>query len=583
MLDGILSAAQVEVLKEERRLLADVGTELAVQAVPEEERAPLALSVEQLDDLFLVVVVGEFNAGKSSLLNALIGDVVLDEGVTPTTSQIHVIKWGDVPTREVVGDGLERIQLPVSLLREVTLVDTPGTNALERRHEVLTGEFVPRSDLVLFVTSADRPISESERLFLNQVREWGKKVIVVVNKVDILRGEDAVGEVLAYIREHGEAILGFPPKVFPVSALRAEEAHSLGNAEDLVASGLPALEAYLRDVLDRGERVRLKMENPVGVAENLVQRRLDEVGDHRRLLTDDVAALADIERQLEVYSTDVRREFDLRLADIDGVLKALELRGMTFFDDTLRLGRLPQLFDRKALQEQFEEQVVADAPSDIEKKVESLIDWLVGSDLNQWQSVVQHVNKRRSAHADRLVGEVGSRFDYDRAGLLDTVGRSARESLGSYDQAAEARAMAESVQKAVAGTAIVEAGAVGIGATVAMLATTTAADVTGLAAAGLLAAIGLFILPTRRRRAKTELREKVALLRSTVMQGLNEQFEAEAQRGVARIRETIAPYSRFVRSETEHLEGQQSRLNGLADRLTLLRGRIAEVTADEPG
>ncbi len=556
MLDGILSASQVEVLKQERRLLSDVGAELAAQAVPEEERATLVSSVEQLDDLFLVVVIGEFNAGKSSLLNALLGDAVLDEGVTPTTSQVHVIRWGAEPAREAVDDGLARIQLPVPLLREVTLVDTPGTNALERRHEVLTGEFVPQSDLVLFVTSADRPLSESERLFLNRVREWGKKVVVVVNKVDILRSEDALGEVLAYIREHGEAILGIMPQVFPVSALCAEQARATANAEDLVASGLPALETFLREVLDRGERVRLKMENPVGVALNLVQRRLGDVRDSKRLLVDDVAALEEIERQLDVYSKDVRREFDLRLADIDGVLHALELRGVTFFDDTLRLGRLPQLFDRNLLQTQFEEQVVADAPAAIESRVESLIDWLVGSDLNQWQSVVQHVNKRRSAHADRMVGEVGSRFDYDRAGLLDTVGRSARESLSSYDRVAEAREMAEAVQKAVAGTAIVEAGAVGIGATVAMLATTTAADITGLAAAGLLAAFGLFILPNRRRRAKADLREKVGRLRSTVMKGLDRQFETEAQRGVARIRETIAPYSRFVRSESEHLDGQ---------------------------
>ena len=68
------------------------------------------------------------------------------------------------------------ITAPVEMLREINIVDTPGTNAVRREHEALTREFVPRSDLVLFITSADRPFTESERAFLQSIREWGKKV-----------------------------------------------------------------------------------------------------------------------------------------------------------------------------------------------------------------------------------------------------------------------------------------------------------------------------------------------------------------------------------------------------------------------
>ncbi len=75
----------------------------------------------------------------------------------------------------------------MEILRQCHLVDTPGTNALDRSHEALTTHYVPRADLVLFVTSADRPFSESERVFLEQIREWGKKVVVAVNKIDILK------------------------------------------------------------------------------------------------------------------------------------------------------------------------------------------------------------------------------------------------------------------------------------------------------------------------------------------------------------------------------------------------------------
>ncbi len=579
MLDGILTADQVAVLKEERGLLGDIGSELALQAVPDEDRAALAASVEQLDDLFLVVVVGEFNAGKSSLLNALVGEAVLAEGVTPTTSQIHLIRWGETDSRRELIEGVEEVHLPLPLLREITLVDTPGTNALERRHEALTEEYVPRSDLVLFVTSSDRPLSESERQFLQRVKQWGKKVVIVVNKVDILQSGDAVEEVLAYVREHGESILGVAPQVFGVSATQSLKARRdpSDGAQDV--GGLKALETYLRQVLDRAERVRLKLENPVGVAQNVMARADAGVEARLDLVADDISTLADINRQLDVFSSDIRREFGLRLSDIDTVLHGLELRGIDFFDDSLRLSRLPSLFDKEMLQNQFEEVVVAAAPAEIEQKVEDLIDWLVAADLNQWQAVVNHVNRRQSVHADRVVGEVGTRFDYDRAALLESLGRASKDSLASYDRALEARKMAEGVQKAVTGTALVEAGAVGLGATVALMASSTAVDVTGLAAAGLLAVVGLLILPVRRRQAKADLREKIGALRSKIMDGLSRQFDAEATKSLARIRETIGPYDRFVRAEQTLLEGQKARWTELGDRLTHLKDTIAAVTA----
>ena len=72
-----------------RRLLADLQAELAAVPATSADAATLAGAVRQLDELFLLVVVGEFNAGKSAFINALLGDRVLDEGVTPTTAQIH--------------------------------------------------------------------------------------------------------------------------------------------------------------------------------------------------------------------------------------------------------------------------------------------------------------------------------------------------------------------------------------------------------------------------------------------------------------------------------------------------------------
>ena len=571
MLEPILNADQKELLERERELLSDTQTALERNEVSVEDLRALTDSVAQLDELFLLVVVGEFNAGKSALINALLGSEVLAEGVTPTTSKIHHIGWGKELTREPMGPVGEKIMAPVETLRQLTIVDTPGTNALDRAHETLTTDYVPRADLVLFVTSADRPLSESERVFLEAIRQWGKKVAMVVNKVDILRSEDEVAEVVGYVSENSSRLLGLSPDVFAVSAKAAAEADDDATR---VVSGLPAVEAFLHGTLDSGELLRLKLGNPLGVAAHLVDDALQTVTGRIELLAEDRQTISDIEGQTETWTGDVRREFELRLADIDNVLHGMEQRGTEFFDDTVRINRLPKLFDKSELKNRFEAEVVGKAPEIVEAKVDSLIDWLVDSELGHWQNVVNHVNRRVTQHADRMVGEVGGRFEADRARLLDTVGRAARDGLASYDRTAEAQRMAEDVQKAVTSTAVLEVGAVGLGAAVALAASSTAADITGLTAAGLMAALGLFVLPHRRRRAKSDLKKKIATLRRELMSALTAHFDREAERGQHRLAETIAPYTRFVRSESERLTGERDDLSGLSDRIGEMSVRI---------
>jgi small GTP-binding protein len=576
MLEPILNTEQRELLDAERELLFDVSAGLEKSETATKDLNALSESIRQLDELFLLVVVGEFNAGKSALINALLDREVLAEGVTPTTSKIHHIGWGEELAREPMGLVGERIEAPVETLRQLTIVDTPGTNALDRAHEALTTDYVPRADLVLFVTSSDRPLSESERVFLETIRQWGKKVAMVVNKIDILRTQDEVSEVVTYVSENARRLLDIAPEIFPVSALKAAEAE---DEAARVASGLPALEGYLHDTLDSGELLRLKLGNPLGVASHLLVGTLEAVNRRLELLGDDLRTIDDIERQTEAWADDIRREFELRLSDIDNVLLEMEQRGMDFFDDTVRLARLPKLFDKSQLESRFTDEVVSNAPEKVEEKVDSMIDWLVDSALGHWQNVVNHVNRRVASHADRMVGEVGGRFEADRARLLETVGRAARDGLSSYDRAREARRMAEDVQKAVTSTAVLEVGAVGLGAAVALAASSTAADITGLTAAGLMAALGLFVLPNRRRQAKSELKRKIATLRSELVKALTAHFESEAARSRRRLEDAIAPYTRFVRSESEKLTGERDSLAALAERVGEMTARVSTLSS----
>jgi ABC-type transport system involved in cytochrome bd biosynthesis fused ATPase/permease subunit len=126
----------------------------------------------------------------------------------------------------------------------------------------------------------------------------------------------------------------------------------------------------------------------------------------------------------------------------------------------------------------------------------------------------------------------------------------------------------------VAGTALLQVGAIGLGAAVAALATTTFADVTGILAAGTLSVIGLLLLPARRREAREKLRKSVTEMRGQLIQTLTESFERELGRREQRLAEAIAPYTRFVRAEGDRLKGQREALVDIGSGLVSLRARI---------
>ena len=175
----------------------------------------------QLDDLFLIVVAGEFNSGKSAFINALLGDAELDTGVTPTTADVTILRYSDQKQTSRTSKGQLVVELPNPLLEDLSIVDTPGTNAILREHEELTTDFIPRSDLVLFVTSLDRPFTESERKFLESIRDWGKKIVIIINKTDIAENPQDLDKVKEFVVENAQKLLGVAPKIFAVSAREA--------------------------------------------------------------------------------------------------------------------------------------------------------------------------------------------------------------------------------------------------------------------------------------------------------------------------------------------------------------------------
>jgi hypothetical protein len=468
------------------------------------------------------------------------------------------------------------LTLPIEWLSEISIVDTPGTNAIIRSHEEITTLFVPKSDIVLFITSADRPFTESERQFLERIRDWGKKVVVVVNKIDILQDDKELEKVNNFVRDNANRLMGISPDIFPLSSRNALLSKQ-GKPKFWATSRFEPLENFIHDTLDDSGRLRLKLLNPLGVGAHLVQKYLEVITSRLELIKDDFDMISDVDSQLDLYQEDMKRDFSFRMADIENVLFEMEQRGDGYFDETFRLARVFDLINKDRIQREFESQVVGDTPQLIDQKVNELIDWLVDSDLRQWQSVNDHLAERRRIHKDRIVGDHGiGSFNYERDRLIDAVGREAQRVVETYDKASESKAIAENAQIAVATSAALEIGAVGLGTLVAILATTVAADVTGIILASFIAVLGLFIIPARRKMAKNELHEKISTLREQLTDTLRNQLENEIAHSLQRINEAIAPYTRFVRAERGILIETCDELERIQNDLERLKVEIEE-------
>ena len=228
---------------------------------------PMARAVEAFDRPLLVAVMGEFNAGKSSFVNALAGEAIAPVGVTPTTATINVLRHGPGGGRAIFHDGTARelpagtvngflsalgdeqaaavrqveIFAPLEALRRVEIVDTPGLNALRPAHERIARDFLVEADAIVWVFSAGQAAKATERDALALAHAAGKRVLGVINKVD-RAAPDEVQAVVAHVQTSlGDLV----ERVVPFSARTALEGRQLGNEALLESSGMPAVEAAL--------------------------------------------------------------------------------------------------------------------------------------------------------------------------------------------------------------------------------------------------------------------------------------------------------------------------------------------------
>jgi GTPase SAR1 family protein len=483
--------------------------------------------------------------------------------------------YGEEPSERVLGAFVTEKHLPVEFLRDIAIVDTPGTNSVVRQHQEVTEDFIPRADLVLFTTSIDRPLTESERQFLSYIQQWGKKIIIVLNKIDT-KDEAEVVEVTDFVDGKCQELLGFKPLIFPVSAKLALNAKLGGPPRDWTRSRFEALEDYIFHKLSERERLQLKLLSPLDSANTVAEKLQSEYAGKLDLLSEDTAKIARIEEQLEAARDEMGSNFQKFILRVDALVVELRDRGVDFLDRNMRVRNLGLLRSETRFREEFERAVLAEWREKLDETVGESVDWLVRNNMKLWNDTLEYFNTqvRKAQYDSQIVGRVGSQFVYQREEVHARIGRAADARVKSLDHREECRRVISSSMAALQQSFGLGAGAVGLGYVLATVFTTVALDVTGIAAATVLFATSFFILPYKRKRAIENFRAKTDALRAELRRAFESNSAEEIDRAVDNVRGTLEPYTRFVRAERAKVEERNSNLGRIRERLGVLKREI---------
>ena len=359
---------------------------------PRADLERLAQLVTEMDELFLLVVAGEYNAGKSTFINALLGDEVFAMGDLPTTRVISILRYGEPGPPEPAGEHTRIYHYPLDVLRDLEIVDTPGTNSIERMEEEITRGFVPRADLVLFVTSLLQPLTASELDFLEPHPRVGQEGHLHRQRrrpAQLRRAARARSRVPRRARSARDSA---SPRRRCTSSARCEALRAQARGEGATARGgiatppddardeFPALERYLLETLRETERVRLKLLSPLGVLRHVLERNLASIEARRTVVHEDGRVLARRARP-------ARAPTRPRCAPTPSAICSSCARrsprssgaGRTWLERNIRIGNINLLRNKDAVENRFRNEVVADAPREIEDVVHRMVDWTVAA------------------------------------------------------------------------------------------------------------------------------------------------------------------------------------------------------------
>ena len=325
---------------------------------------------ENINQPFLFVVIGEVKAGKSSFINALLGsEEICEVGADPRTNRVAKIVYseGESYSREVKPGELREIGRPVPILEEVTIVDTPGTNSPLQQHEDITKEFIPNSDLVVFVFFSKNPYTNTAWSLVDFAHtEWKKPVIFVLQQAD-LADERELQASTQYIAQEAQERSIPNPQIFATSAKQA-----IQGAD----GGFDSVQTFVRDTITGGKGYRLKLASNISATEQIVTRLGEDMRLIQQQLQRDEAVVSKIRDRLGLGQTQSRYEIDTLVERLMVQYERTTYQIKNEFRDGLSLFVLAKrsflsMFNRKQRIETWINEIKSRAQADLEVSLDA--------------------------------------------------------------------------------------------------------------------------------------------------------------------------------------------------------------------
>lgn len=339
--------------------------ELTIQIKHTELSATVSDLRNRIHDPFMFVIVGEVKAGKSSFINALLESEreITKVAPQPMTDTIQQIIFGEKEEVVEINPFLKRIMVPVEILKEIAIVDTPGTNTIIEHHQEITESFIPASDLIVFVFEAKNPYRQSAWDFFDFIHEdWRKKIIFVLQQKDLMSEGDLAINIQGVKDQAGKKGIN-DPVVFAVSAKQELEGGQ-------IHSGFKNVRDYISENITGGRAPALKLKNTVDTSSNINERIAEGLRLREQQLQADLRFRDDIKVTLEDQKVKSHKQVDILVENLIAAYDRItgkkedELsNGLSFF--SLLRRSLASMFTKKASAKEWLESLAADLEKDM--------------------------------------------------------------------------------------------------------------------------------------------------------------------------------------------------------------------------
>ena len=361
--------------------------------------------------------------------------------------------------------------------------------------------------------------------------------------------------------------------VIPVSCRLAKKARAAMSQELWKESGFEDLEQFIQDKMDEKARFKMKMLSALGIASRVEEDAADRVQNELNFYNEDRKLTETIRGEVDLYHDDMIKEINRSMKEIHAIFSDVKIRGNQYFEDLFVLKNLPNILKKDKNRILFQENVLQNMPTEVERKTAELVENLGIQQQRMVQMVRLQIENRNSQFPG---ADLPKEILDQRSELMKRMQNSIDSILEKIESDIALNIGMKHAQNAVTAGLAIEVSAIGIGAALTTIATTVAADLLGIVAAFWVGIAGFLVLPYYKKKAQREFDEKISDIEDKLVAALQSEFTQEVEDQISQINNAIRPFERFVEASIESGQKQLDSLNGIRDEVESLRRELED-------